>query len=247
MNGGVRRVALVTGGARGIGRAIAQRLSGEGLAVAILDVDGEGARHAAATLPAASGHEADVASHEQVEAAVEDVAARWGGIDVVVNNAGWDRLEPFLDSGPELWEHLIGVDLLGPVHVSRAAIPHLVRVGGGRVVNIASEAGRVGGTGHAVYAACKGGLIALTKALARELGPSGVTVNCVCPGLTDTAMMRGSGMTEEAVAAIVAATPLGRLTETADTAGVVSFLASADAAFVTGQILSVSGGLTTVG
>jgi 2-hydroxycyclohexanecarboxyl-CoA dehydrogenase len=247
VSAGGRRVALVTGGAKGIGAAIAGRLSEDGLAVAILDIDDAEAARIAATLPAASAHTADVASYEQVASAVGDVVARWGGIDVVVNNAGWDRLAPFLDTGPDLWDRLIGVDLLGPIHVSHTAIPHLVRRGGGRVVNIASEAGRVGGTGHAVYAACKGGLIALTKALARELGPAGVTVNCVCPGLTDTDLMRSSGMTDESIAAVVAATPLGRLAETGDTAGVVSFLASGDAAFVTGQVLSVSGGLTTVG
>jgi 2-hydroxycyclohexanecarboxyl-CoA dehydrogenase len=242
-----QRVALVTGGANGIGAAIARRLGAAGCAVAILDVDSLGAARCAESLDVASVHVADVASWPSVQAAVDDVVQRWGRVDVVVNNAGWDRMEPFLDSGPELWERLLGVDLLGPIHVSRAAVPHMVAQRWGRVVNIASEAGRVGGTGHAVYAACKGGLIAFTKALAREVGGSGITVNCVCPGLTDTAMMRQSGATPESVAAIVGATPLGRLASVDDSAAAVAYFASEDAGFVTGQVLSVSGGLTTVG
>jgi 2-hydroxycyclohexanecarboxyl-CoA dehydrogenase len=220
------------------------------MAVAVLDVDGDGSDRVAASLPNASAHRADVASYAEVTAAVDDVVARWGRVDVLVNNAGWDRLQPFLETEPELWDRLIGVDLLGPIHATRAAVPRMLAnggSGGGRVVNIASEAGRIGGTNHAVYAACKGGLIALTKALARELGPQGVTVNCVCPGLTDTSLMRASGMTDAAVESVVGATPLGRLATVGDTAGAVLFLCSDDAEFVTGQILSVSGGLTTAG
>lgn len=245
-----QRVAIVTGGAKGIGAAISERLASDGMAVAIFDVDVEAAEKAAAGLDAGSWHQADVSSYESVRHAVEAVLQRWERIDVLVNNAGWDRVEPFLQNDPALWDRLIRINLLGPVNLCHVVLPHMVGQGSGRVVNVASDAGRVGSSGEAVYSASKGGVIALTKALAREMARHGITVNCVCPGPTDTPLLaeiRSEESGDRIIEAIVRATPLRRLAQPADVAGAVSYLVSAQAGFVTGQVLSVSGGLTMAG
>ena len=244
-----QRVAVVTGGGRGIGAAIAARLTSDGFAVAVLDVDADAAEATAGGL-GGSAHQADVSSYDSVRSAVDEVLERWGRIDVLVNNAGWDRVQPFLDNEPELWDRLIGVNLRGPINVCHLVLPHMVGQGSGRVVNVASDAGRVGSSGEVVYSACKGGVIALTKGLAREMARHGITANCVCPGPTDTPLLaeiRSEETGDRIIDAIVRATPLRRLATPEDIAETVAFFASGDAAFVTGQVVSVSGGLTMAG
>jgi 2-hydroxycyclohexanecarboxyl-CoA dehydrogenase len=244
------RVAIVTGGAKGIGAAICSRLSDDGFAVAVMDMDAEGAEATAKDLPRASAHVADVSSYPAVEAAVDDVLGRWERVDAVVNNAGWDRVQPFLENEPDLWPKLIGINLQGPINLAHTVLPRMVDRRSGRVVNIASDAGRVGSSGEAVYSACKGAVIALTKALAREMARHGITVNCVCPGPTDTPLLaeiRSEETGDRIIDAITRATPLRRLAQPEDIAHAVAFFLSPGAAFMTGQVVSVSGGLTMAG
>jgi 2-hydroxycyclohexanecarboxyl-CoA dehydrogenase len=244
------RVAIVTGGAKGIGAGICKRLSEDGFAVAIVDLDGGGAEAIAKDLPNASAHTADVSSYDAVAAAVQGVIERWGRVDALVNNAGWDRVQPFLDNRPDLWSKLIGINLHGPINFAHAALPHLVSRASGRVVNIASDAGRVGSSGEVVYSACKGGVIAFTKGLAREVARHGITVNCVCPGPTDTPLLaeiRSEETGDRIIEAITRATPLRRLAQPEDIAHAVAFFLSPGAGFITGQVVSVSGGLTMAG
>lgn len=243
------RVALVTGGARGIGAAIARRLGALGAAVGIVDLDLAAARATAATLPNGRAFGADVGDYEQVRSAAAGVIAAYSRIDVLVNNAGWDRLQPFLENDPPLWDKLISVNLKGVLNCCHAVLPHMVERGSGRIVNVASDAGRVGSSGEAVYSACKGAVISFTKALARETAGASVTVNCVCPGPTETPLLeeiRSEETGEKVIEAIVRATPLRRLARPEEIAEAVAFFA-AGADFVTGQVLSVSGGLTMAG
>jgi len=241
------RVAFVTGAGRGMGRAIAHRLGAEGARLAVTDID----KDAAAAVAVELGGDAypafvDVTDAGSVGAAVEEVTARLGPIDVLVNNAGWDRMAPFLETDEELWDRLIAINLKGVLHTCRAIGPQMVERRSGRIVNVSSDAGRVGSTGEAVYSATKGGIIAFSKTLARELARHSVTVNVVCPGPTDTpllAEMVGEG-NDRLISSLQRAIPLGRLGRPEDIAAAVAFLASDDASFVTGQTLSVSGGLT---
>ncbi|MBI4728077.1 MAG: SDR family oxidoreductase [Acidobacteria bacterium] len=243
------QVALVTGGARGIGRAISERLAGLGAAVAIVDLDEPGARAAAEGLPRAVGLGADVGDYASTADAVDRAVRALGRIDVLVCNAGWDKMQPFLENEPALWDRLIAVNLLGVLNFCHRAVPHMVEGRSGRVVTVASDAGRAGSSGEAVYSACKGGVIAFTKALAREVARFGITANCVCPGPTDTPLLaeiRSEETGEKVIDAIVRATPLRRLARAEEIAEAVAFFA-AGPAHVTGQVLSVSGGLTMAG
>jgi 2-hydroxycyclohexanecarboxyl-CoA dehydrogenase len=173
------------------------------------------------------------------------VHERFGRIDVLVNNAGWDRAGPFVDSDPADWDKVIGINLYGVLHTSHLVLPIMAGQGGGRVVNLASDAGRVGSSGEAVYSAAKGGVIAFTKTCAREMARHGITVNCVCPGPTDTALFAEfAGDDPKLREALTKAIPLRRLAQPSDLAGAVAFLASDEAAYITGQTLSVSGGLS---
>lgn len=239
------RTAIVTGGAAGIGRAIVQRFLEEGTRVAVYDLRPEGAPAGSLALGV------DVTDHAAVKAAVAETEAKLGPIDILVNNAGWDHFRPFLETDPAFWQKIIAINLLGPMNLLHAVLPGMAARGRGRVVNIASDAGRVGSSGEAPYSACKGGVIALTKTLAREFATKGVRLNTVCPGLTETAMLeaflKGAGNPDKLREAYRRAIPIGRLGRPEDIAGAVLFLASDDAEFITGQTLSVSGGLTMVG
>lgn len=247
-----RRIAVVTGAASGIGRAIALALAGAGAVVVAADLDTEGAA-ATAELAAAAGAQqtvplpVDVADPDSVTALAATVTSEVGVPAVLVNCAGWDRTGPFLGSTPEFAHKVVAINYLGQVHVCQAFLPAMVEAGaGGRVVNIASDAGRVGSSGESIYAGAKGGVIALSKSLARELARHDITVNVVCPGPTDTPLFH-DGVDENLAKALVRAIPLRRLAQPEEIAAAVAFFASADAAYITGQVLSVSGGLTMAG
>jgi 2-hydroxycyclohexanecarboxyl-CoA dehydrogenase len=245
------RVALVTGAGSGIGRAIALRLASEGAAVAVADVNPAGAaatveaiRGAGGVAEAATVVGTDVAA---VRAAGGQVRVRLGVVGVLINNAGWDRVEPFVDNDPALWDRLIAINLKGPIHCTRAVLDDMIANAGGAIVNISSDAARVGSSGEAVYAACKGGVISFSKTLARELARHHITVNAVCPGPTQTALLdeiTSGAQGEKIIAAMTRAVPMRRLAAPEEIAAAVAFFASPDAAYVTGQVLSVSGGLT---
>jgi 2-hydroxycyclohexanecarboxyl-CoA dehydrogenase len=247
------KIALVTGGARGIGEAIVNTLAAEGAAVAVCDLDVDGARAVAQKVAssagvATTGARMDVTQRASVAEAVEAVEAELGGIDILVNNAGIDIVKPFVDSTEDEWDRIIAVNLRGPINTSHVVIPGMIqRERGGAIVNLASDAGRVGSSGEAVYSATKGGVIALTKTLAREVVRHGIRVNCVSPGPTDTALLGQIGDDNpKLVDALKRAIPMRRVAQPNDIAPVVVFLATDDAGYITGQTLSVSGGLSMV-
>lgn len=246
------KTALVTGGGRGIGRAIALALAREGCQVAVADILADAARAVMDEVEALGvkglALHVDLTRRRDVERAVGDVLAQFGQLDVLVNNAGWDKLELFLDSEEDTWDKIIAINFKAMLYTSKAVLPHMVARGSGKVINIASDAGRVGSTGEAVYSGTKGAVIAFSKTLARELARHRVTVNVVCPGLTETPLLQSirgqSPKAEKVIEAVARAIPLGRVGLPEDIAAAVAFLASPDADFITGQTLSVSGGLT---
>jgi len=237
------KIAIVTGAGQGIGQAVAEKLAAEGATVVVTDLDEASAKETAAALPGAVALRADVTDRQGVQAMVDRVVRQFGRVDVLVNNAGWDKASPFVDSEPADWDRAIAINLYGVLHTCKAVLPVMAGQGRGAVVNLGSDAGRVGSSGEAVYSAAKGGIIAFTKSLAREMARHQVRVNCVCPGPTDTALFAsfaGPKLRE----ALTKAIPFRRLGQPADVANVVAFLASDEASFVTGQTVSVSGGLT---
>ncbi len=241
-------VVIITGGSGGIGSATARRLGEEGAKVAVLDIDGKAAASAAADVVSAGGvaqpFTCDITDYAGVARAAE---AALGPAEVLVNNAGWDVFRPFLKTAPSDWERLIAINLVGALNLHHVVLPGMVARRFGRVVNIASDAAQVGSSGEAVYAACKAGLLGLSKTLAREHSRHGITVNVVCPGPTDTDLYaeyrKGAGNPEKLDEAFRRAIPMGRIGNPADLPGAVCFFASDDAAYITGQVLSVSGGL----
>ncbi|VVD92222.1 2-hydroxycyclohexanecarboxyl-CoA dehydrogenase [Pandoraea horticolens] len=249
------KTVIVTGGGGGIGGATCHRLGNEGAAVAVFDRDLAAAQRVAGEIVEAGGQAqafpCDITVREQVDSAVAAVAHAFGPVSVLVNNAGWDIFKPFTKTTPTEWERLIAINLVGALHMHHAVLPEMVARRSGRIVNIASDAARVGSSGEAVYAACKGGIVAFSKTIAREHARHGITVNVVCPGPTDTALFadykEGAGNPEKLVEAFTKAIPLGRIGQASDLPGAIAFFASDDAAFVTGQVLSVSGGLTMNG
>ena len=241
------RVAFVTGAASGLGKGIAERLTRDGFEVVIADIDLDGAEVVAEELGGRAVR-CDVADLDSVRGALD------GPMDLLVNNAGFDIPGFFLQTDPDDWQRLLAVNLTGVLNCCYVAAPLIGdrcrETGYGRIVNIASDAGRVGGLGEAVYSAAKGGVIAFTKALARELARDRITVNAVCPGPADTPMTEGIKQTEfgaRLMARLVEATPLRRLASPEDVAGAVSYFAREEASFLTAQVLSVSGGLTIPG
>ena len=239
-------IAIVTGAGQGIGQAIAARLAADGATVAATDLDGDAAKRTAETIGGGTvGLATDVTSRDAVNAMVADVRDRFGRVDVLVNNAGWDKGEAFVDSDPADWDRAVAVNLYGVLHTCHAVLPIMAEQGHGAVVNIGSDAGRVGSSGEAVYSAAKGGVIAFTKTVAREMARHQVRCNCVCPGPTDTALFENvAGANPKLRDALIRAIPFRRLGQPSDLANAVAFLASPEAAFITGQTLSVSGGLT---
>ena len=254
MRGLKDKTVLLTGGANGIGAAIARRLGEEGCVVGILDLDGAGAEKIAGEIKAAGGkasaHAVDISDYDAVKRAVETFEVASGPLAFLVNNAGWDRAANFLDTDPEFWKKIVAINLYGPLNVSHVVMKGMAARGFGRVVNIASDAGRVGSSGEAVYSACKGGMIAFSKTMSRELVSKGIIINTLCPGPTDTAILRsflegpdGAKIAEGLKRAI----PMRRLGQPDDYPGLVAFFLSDDAAYITGQTISVSGGLTMHG
>ncbi len=244
----------MTGGGRGIGRAVALALSRAGWAVGILDLDGASAAAVAAEIAetggAAAGAAADVTQPATVQAGIAAIERELGPVEALVNNAGWDVLARFVEGPPELWDRVIAVNLKGVLNATHAVLPGMIARGRGRIVSISSDAGRVGSSGEAVYSACKAGVIGFSKALAREVARAGITVNCVCPGPTETALLASvmaGEQGEKVLAGMRRTIPLGRLGLPEDVAPAVVYLLSDGAAYVTGQVLSVSGGLTMHG
>jgi 2-hydroxycyclohexanecarboxyl-CoA dehydrogenase len=243
------RTVIVTGGASGIGRATALLLAREGAQVFIGDIDEAGGAATAAEATAA-GHQVDFLALDLADpAAIEDFAAAVHGtagrIDGLVNGAGWDRIQPFMENPPEMWDSLIAINLMGAVRLTRAVLPAMIEAQSGKIVNISSDAGRVGSMGETVYAAAKGGLIAFTKSLAREMARHRLNVNCVCPGPTDTPLFQRQP--ERMREALTRAIPFRRIAQPEDIAEAVMFFLGPRSDYITGQVLSVSGGLTMVG
>jgi 2-hydroxycyclohexanecarboxyl-CoA dehydrogenase len=242
------RTVIVTGGASGIGRATALLLAREGARVFIGDID-EAGGHATAAQAESEGLAAeflplDLTEPDNITDFVAAVQARVELVDGFVNAAGWDRIQPFMENPPEMWERLIAINLLGAVRLSRALLPPMIAAQRGKIVNISSDAGRVGSMGETVYAAAKGGIIAFTKSLAREMARYRININCVCPGPTDTPLFQGQP--ERMREALTRAIPFRRIAQPEEIAEAVMFFLSRRSDYITGQVLSVSGGLTMV-
>jgi 2-hydroxycyclohexanecarboxyl-CoA dehydrogenase len=243
------RAVIVTGGASGIGRATALLLAREGARVFIGDIDEAGGT-ATVAAARADGHTADflpldLGKPQSIAAFAAGVHERVGRVDGLVNGAGWDRIQPFIENPPEMWDDLIAINLMGAVRLTRAVLPPMIEAQSGKIVNISSDAGRVGSMGETVYAAAKGGLIAFTKSLAREMARHRLNVNCVCPGPTDTPLFQRQP--ERMREALTRAIPFRRIAQPDDIAEAVMFFLGARSDYITGQVLSVSGGLTMVG
>jgi 2-hydroxycyclohexanecarboxyl-CoA dehydrogenase len=255
MRGLQNKTVIVTGGGGGIGGATCRRFGEAGSRVAVFDINTESAAETAADITKAGGvaqaFRCDITDHEGVKAAVAAAEAALGPISILVNNAGWDVFRLFKDTTPADWQKLIAINLTGALNMHHAVLPGMLERRHGRIVNIASDAARVGSSGEAVYAACKAGLVGFSKTIAREHARHGITVNVVCPGATNTALFadykRGAGNPEKLEEAFRRATPMGRIGEPDDLPGAILFFASDDAAYITGQVLSVSGGLTMAG
>jgi 2-hydroxycyclohexanecarboxyl-CoA dehydrogenase len=246
------KVAIVTGAAQGIGRAIAARLADEGAKVALADIQFDSAEGAASEIRAGGASAIavalDVTKLDDAIAAADRVERELGPIDILVNNAGWDVLMPFVETTPDFWDKVIAINYRGVLNCCKAIAPRMQARGSGKIISISSDAGRVGSSGEAVYAGCKAAIIGFSKTLARELAASRINVNVVCPGPTDTALLKTAMAGREKVLdAMARGIPFRRLGQPADLAGAVAFFASLDSDFVTGQVLSVSGGLTMAG
>jgi 2-hydroxycyclohexanecarboxyl-CoA dehydrogenase len=240
------RTVIVTGGASGIGRATALLLAREGASVIIGDIDEVGAQSTAAEGRAAGVAvdflPLDLTSTAAIDNFIAAVHARARPVGGLVNGAGWDMMQPFLDNPLEMWDRVLAINLTGPIRLTRGLLSPMVEARAGKIVNISSDAGRVGSTGETVYAAAKGGLIAFTKSLAREMARYGINVNCVCPGPTDTPLFqRQPARMKEA---LTRAIPFRRIAQPIEIAQAVLFFLSDRSDYITGQVLSVSGGLT---
>lgn len=248
------KTALVAGGGRGIGRAISLALAREGAEVAVADILKENAEAVRAEIQGigqkALALQVDLTKKAEVDHAVQEVIARFGKLDILVNCAGWDRLEPFIESNEETWEKVIAINFKAVLYTTKSALPNMISRGAGKIVNISSDAGRVGSSWEAVYSGAKGAVIAFSKTLAREVARYKINVNVICPGLTDTPLLEAvrsqSPQTGKLIEAVTKATPFRRVAQPEEIAEAVLFFASPGADFITGQTLSVSGGLTMV-
>jgi 2-hydroxycyclohexanecarboxyl-CoA dehydrogenase len=242
------KVVIVTGAASGIGLATVKSFAELDAQVVLTDVNVAAGERAAADLRSIGDvrfMQLDVTDHDSAEALAKRIETELGRLDVLVNAAGWDIIEPFMNNTREYWAKIVGLNFMGPVQVTRAMLPLLFASGSGRIVNVASDAGRVGSFGETVYAGAKGGVIAFTKSLAREVTRQNVRVNCVCPGPTDTPLF--ASQSEKMRTALANAIPMKRVAKPSEIADAVLFFASDRSSFITGQVLSVSGGLTMVG
>jgi len=259
MKGLQGKVAVVTGAAGGIGQAVCRRFVEEGVSVMATDIDQQGLDALSEELSGGkSGGKGgirpfalDITDSEAVTSCIRSIEKDTDSIDILVNNAGWDIAKPFVDTSPDLWQKIISINLLGPLNLHKAVLPGMTERNGGKIVNIASDAARVGSSGESVYAACKGGIVAFTKTIAREHARNGIVANTVCPGPTDTPLLQsfvGEGEYGQRVyEGLKRAIPLKRLGQPEDLPGIIAFLSSDDAGFITGQVISVSGGLTMSG
>jgi 2-hydroxycyclohexanecarboxyl-CoA dehydrogenase len=243
------KTAVITGAASGIGRATAEVLAAAGAFVLLGDIDEQKGREAAAALReqgrGAEFFRLDVTDLESIAAFKQRACELRGHVDIVANVAGWGKIQPFMENTPEFWRKVVDLNLLGPVAVSHAFLDKMIERGSGKIVTVASDAGRVGSMGETVYSGAKGGAIAFTKSLAREVARYNINVNAVCPGPTDTPLLRA--VPEKHQEAFVKATPMRRLAKPSEIADAVLFFASDRASFITGQVISVSGGLTLAG
>ncbi|MGV8056999.1 MAG: SDR family NAD(P)-dependent oxidoreductase [Smithellaceae bacterium] len=245
------KVAVVTGGGQGIGRACCLTLAQQQADVAILDRKIETAKMVQDEIERmgrkAVAYQVDITQLPDVIEAVEKIINTLGKIDIWINNAGWDKVEPFITSTEKNWDRIIATNLRGTINCCHAVLSHMISQGGGKIINIGSDAGRTGSPGEAVYSATKGGIIAFTKTLALELAKSNIQVNCICPGVTDTPLLQQlKSVNPSAYDALAKAAPMGRLAQPEEIAAGVVFFASGEASFVTGQTLSINGGLTMV-
>lgn len=243
------KTALITGGASGIGRATVLEFARSGARVICADINearaAEVTKEAADANLAVSAVAVDLADPKSTRRCAADVIARYGRVDLLVNAAGWNDIQPFTDNAPDYMDRVIAINLGGPVHLTQALLPPMIEAKKGKIVNISSDAGRVGSGGETVYAAAKGGVIAFTKSLAREVARYGINVNCVCPGPTDTPML--ATRPEKLREAFIKAIPFRRFAKPEEIADAVLFFASPRSDYITGQVLSVSGGLTFAG
>jgi 2-hydroxycyclohexanecarboxyl-CoA dehydrogenase len=242
------KVAVVTGAASGIGKATAETLAESGAYVICGDIDREKGEAAAQAIRA-RGKKAeflaiDMTDPASIDAFAEHVQAKAGPVDILVNAAGWGRTQPFWENPPEFWDKLIALNFVGPMKLAKALLPKMIERGSGKIVNVASDAGRVGSLGETVYSGAKGGLIAFTKSLARETARYNINVNCVCPGPTETPLL--FAVPEKYLEAFKKAIPFRRFGKPSEIADAIAFFASDRASYITGQVLSVSGGLTMV-
>ncbi|MDQ0884417.1 2-hydroxycyclohexanecarboxyl-CoA dehydrogenase [Peribacillus sp. V2I11] len=246
-----KRMAFITGAGSGIGREIAKKLASRNFNIIVADINLKNAEETVSIIEK-SGFEAravhcDVTKLESVKKAVEESVKHFHRIDILVNNAGWDKVEPFLKSNPSTWKRIIDINLLGQIHTCKEILPLMIENGYGKVVNIASDAARVGSSGEAVYSAAKGGVIAFTKTIAREMARHKLNINCIAPGPADTPLFQEIGSYNEGIAgALEKAIPFRRLAQPEDIASAVAYFVSEDAGYITGQTLSVNGGLTMV-
>ncbi|MEW5733588.1 MAG: glucose 1-dehydrogenase [Thermodesulfobacteriota bacterium] len=246
------QTAIVTGGARGIGKGICLALAAQGARVAIADLREDVAAETARAIEKAGGtafcRACDVTDYASVQAFVAAAREALGPAGILVNNAGWDRMVPFVKTEPSFWDRIIGINYKGVLNFVHAASPDMMEKGAGRIINISSDAARVGSTGEAVYAGAKAAVIGFSKSIARELARNNITVNVLCPGPTDTPlvdeMKKEGGFAEKVLSGMDRIIPLRRMGRPDDIAAAVVFLASEEAGFITGQVLSVSGGLT---
>ena len=246
-----KKVAFITGAGRGIGREIARTLASRGMDIIVTDVNIDNANETVSIVEKEGGKAVavycDVTKLESVQEAVGASLAHFEKIDVLVNNAGWDKVEPFLKSEPSTWKLIMDINMMGQIHTCKEILPVMIKNGYGKVINIASDSGRVGSSGEAVYSAAKGGVIAFTKTMAREMARHKINVNCISPGPSNTPLFEEIGSYNEGIAAALEkAIPFRRLAQPSDIANGVAFLASEEADYVTGQTLSVNGGLAMV-